>query len=343
MAKRLVFFNHKGGVSKTTSVYNVGWMMSKTHRVLLVDADPQCNLTGLLLGDDFEKYYTEDGTKNENIRNGVAPAFDGRPVPIAAVTCYSPARSPNLFLLPGHANLSEYDAALTFAQTSNNAIVTLQNLPGAFSALIQRTEQKYEIDYTIIDLNPGLSAINQNLFLVSDAFIIPTNPDPFSLMALDTLKKVLPRWTAWKTASVDLFADSAYPLPSGTPKFIGSLVQRFNIRKGKSAKPYRDNIAEINTRIADVLMPALKFADMSLTPEQYGPSVMNANYCLGEIPDFHGLLPKSFYAGVPVFELTDVELGETGQVLNDLREKREMFYNQFAEIGQSIVGLMANA
>ena len=29
--------------------------MSKAHRVLLVDADPQCNLTGLLLGDDFEK------------------------------------------------------------------------------------------------------------------------------------------------------------------------------------------------------------------------------------------------------------------------------------------------
>ncbi|MDE2264890.1 MAG: ParA family protein, partial [Alphaproteobacteria bacterium] len=54
MAKRIVIFNHKGGVSKTTSAYNIGWMISKKHNVLLVDADPQCNLTSLILGDDFE-------------------------------------------------------------------------------------------------------------------------------------------------------------------------------------------------------------------------------------------------------------------------------------------------
>ncbi len=343
MSKRLVFFNHKGGVSKTTSAYNIGWTMSKEHRVLLVDADPQCNLTGLLLGDDFEKYYTEDATKKENIMDGVSPAFDGRPVPIGAVNCFSPPRAPNLFLLAGHANLSEYDAALTFAQTSNNAIVTLQNLPGAFSALLKHTEDKYQIDFTLIDLNPGLSAINQNMFLVSDAFIIPTNPDPFSLMALDTLKKILPRWNAWKTTSVDMFANSAYPLPAGAPKFIGSLIQRFNIRKGKAARPYRDNIGEINVRIAEVLMPALQASGMSLTADQYGSSLVNAKYCLGEIPDFHGLLPKSFNSGVPVFELTDLELGESGQVLTDLKDKREMFRDQFAKIAKMIVGLIANA
>jgi hypothetical protein len=80
--------------------------------------------------------------------------FDGKPVPIGAVTCPGPDRAPNLRLLAGHANLSEYDAALTFAQMSNNAITTLQNLPGAFSELLQLTEQKYQINYTIIDLNP---------------------------------------------------------------------------------------------------------------------------------------------------------------------------------------------
>ena len=172
MAKRLVIFNHKGGVSKTTSAYNIGWMISKKHNVLLVDADPQCNLTSLILGDDFEPYYIEDATKGQNLKDGVSSAFSGRPVPIKAVDCKSPARAPRLYLLAGHANLSEYDAALTFAQTSNNAITTLQNLPGAFSELLRLTEEKYEIEYTIIDLNPGLSAINQNFFLVSNAFII---------------------------------------------------------------------------------------------------------------------------------------------------------------------------
>ena len=168
-------------------------------------------------------------------------------MPIVAVLCPSPARAPNLFLLAGHANLSEYDAALTFAQTSSNAITTLQNLPGAFSELLRITEEKYNIEYTIIDLNPSLSAINQNLFLVSNAFIVPTNPDPFSIMALETLTTVLPRWVAWKRDAIGLFANSAYPLPDGTPKFLGTLIQRFNIRKGKAARPYRDNIAEVIT------------------------------------------------------------------------------------------------
>jgi cellulose biosynthesis protein BcsQ len=221
MTKRLVVFNHKGGVSKTTSTYNIGWMISKDHRVLVVDADSQCNLSGLILGDDFEEYYTDTSTRDQNIKDGVSAAFDGRPIPIAPILCRSPARAANLYLLAGHANLSEYDAALTFAQTSNNAITTLQNLPGAFSELLRLTEAKYQVDYTIIDLNPSLSAINQNLFLISDGFIIPTNPDPFSIMALETLKTVLPRWVVWKRSATDLFANSAIPAARWNSKVLG--------------------------------------------------------------------------------------------------------------------------
>ena len=48
--KSICFFNHKGGVSKTTTAYNLGWALSQLDkRVLLVDLDPQCNLTGLVL------------------------------------------------------------------------------------------------------------------------------------------------------------------------------------------------------------------------------------------------------------------------------------------------------
>jgi cellulose biosynthesis protein BcsQ len=84
-------------------------------------------------------------------------------------------------------------------------------------------------------MNPSLSAINQNLFISSQAFIVPTNPDPFSLMAIGTLETVLPRWSAWSRASAPLFAGSAYPLPLLLPKFLGALIQRFNIRNGKAA------------------------------------------------------------------------------------------------------------
>ncbi len=343
MAKRLVVFNHKGGVSKTTTVFNLGWMLSKTKKVLLVDADSQCNLSSLVLGDDFEKYYVEDGTKLQNIKDGVAPAFQGKPVPIAAVNCFSPQRAPSMYLLAGHANLSEYDAALTFAQTSNNAISTLQNLPGAFSELLRLTEEKYSVDYTIIDLNPSLSSVNQNLFLSAHAFLVPTNPDPFSIMALSTLQAALPRWVEWKKSAVALFSDSAYPLLEGVPKFCGSIIQRFNIRNGKAAKPYRDNIQEIKEKLGQDFFSAMTKSGMVYTAEQYGADFIAAQYCLAEIPDFQGLLPKAHHAGVPVFDLTDAEIGETGPVLAGLQSKRGLFATQFASMAEKITALMEHA
>lgn len=342
MAKRLVVFNHKGGVSKTTSTYNIGWMIAKNHRVLLVDADPQCNLSSLVLSDEFEKYYTDDETKLQNIKDGVAATFLGKPVPISPVACQNLDRAPSLFLLAGHANLSEYDGALTFAQISNNAIATLQNLPGAFSELLRLTEQEYEIDYTIIDLNPSLSAINQNLFLTSNAFIIPTNPDPFSIMALETLRTVLPRWMEWKRGAVELFKDSAYPLFEGTPKFLGVLIQRFNIRKGKAARPYRDNITEIKANVSQILFPVLSEAGMVFAPDEY-MGIAAQNYCLSEIPDFQGLLPKSYEASVPIFELTDDEINETGPVLDNFQTRREGFRTQFGEISEKVIAILAHA
>ncbi|MGE4376181.1 MAG: ParA family protein [Burkholderiaceae bacterium] len=163
MAKRVVLFNHKGGVSKTTTVYNLGWMLANQgSKVLLVDADPQCNLSALILGDEFDEYYLNPVTALQNIKDGVTPAFTGKPTPIQPVLCKSPTRQPQLKLLAGHATLSEYDASLTFAQTTN-ALATLQNLPGSFHELIRQVEEANNIDYTFIDLNPGLSAINQNL------------------------------------------------------------------------------------------------------------------------------------------------------------------------------------
>lgn len=343
MSKRLVLFNHKGGVSKTTTVYNLGWALAERSRVLLVDADPQCNLTSLLLRDGFEKYYVDSATSLHNIKDGVSPAFSGKPIPITAIDCPSVDRSPNLHLLPGHANLSEYDAALTFAQNSNNAIATLQNLPGAFNELIQLAEEKYQIAYTLIDLNPGLSAINQNLFLNSDLFAIPTNPDPFSIMAIDTLKSVLPRWASWKASAISAFAESAYPLRVGVPKFGGCFVQRFNIRNGKAARPYRDNIDEIKTRISNDLVPALKKSAMALADEGYTDALRNNGYCLSEIPDFGGLLPKANGAGVPVFALSDEEIGETGPVLLGMKAKRDQLHLQFHAVANELAMMMDHA
>ncbi|WP_417910704.1 ParA family protein [Candidatus Electronema sp. PJ] len=343
MSKRIVLFNHKGGVSKTTTTYNLGWKLAESNRVLLVDADPQCNLTSLLLCDNFDSYYVNEQTRQSNLRDGVEVAFKGKPAPIKAIDCFSPARQPNLFLIAGHPNLSEFEAALTFAQTSNNALATLENLPGAFSAFLKEVEKKYSIDYTIVDLNPGLSSINQNLIITSNYLIIPTNPDPFSLMAINTLRDVLPRWAAWMRQSASLFAESSYPLDGNPPVLLGTIIQRFNVRKGKAARPYRENIAEIKSKVISDLLPRLRQSGMAETDEAYGQELINNGLCLAEMPDFQGLLPKAIDAGVPVYALTDDEISETGPILKGMQQNREHFGKLFDKLTAEVRRLTEQA
>lgn len=94
---KIVFFNHKGGVSKTTTAFHIGWMIAKMgHKVLLVDGDPQCNLSALFLGDQFDEYYEKEETMSQNIKDGVKVAFDGKPTPIVAINCPQASRNSNL-------------------------------------------------------------------------------------------------------------------------------------------------------------------------------------------------------------------------------------------------------
>lgn len=338
--KKIVLFNHKGGVSKTTSTFHIGWKLAETYRVLLVDADPQCNLTSLFLGDKFDNYYEDDNTKHDNIMDGVRNAFDGKPEAITAITCPFARRNPNLYLLPGHMNLSAYDAQLNFAVNAPAALTSLKSLPGSFNALIEKTSERYGIEYVLIDLNPGLSTINQDLFLISDGFIVPTNPDTFSLMAIESLSHILPQWAKWKGENIGKFADSAYPFPEGTPKFIGEIPQRFNIRNGEATRPFRSKINEISRMICDTLVPRLAGEGMLFTEGQYEEAGISVrNYILREIKDFQGLAPKSHKNNVPVFALRDEELELQGAAFTVASGNRATFDEIYTDIAEKIVNI----
>jgi chromosome partitioning protein len=341
-AKKIAFFNHKGGVGKTTNAYHIGWSLAALgHKVMLVDADPQCNLTSLILGDQYDDYYTAETTKYDNLKDGVKAAFEGRPSPIKAINCVN-SKNENLILLPGHTDLSEYDASLSFAQTSSGTLYTLQNLPGAFNELLNLTAEKYEIEYVLIDLNPGLSAINQNFFCLSDYFIIPAQPDPFSIMAINTLVSVLPRWVDWLVSTRPIFSQSSYPLPNTTPKLLGLIIQRFNIRKGKPASAYTGSIDEIKNVVASRLVPALERKGMTLEKDLYLSAEM-PDYCLAEISDFQSLIQRSNDANVPVFALNDSQLGVKGTILDIMKESRDRFKDIFTNISNKVTSLTEHA
>lgn len=242
MPKRIAIFNHKGGVGKTVSAFNLGWKLTEHNdsKVLLVDGDSQVNLTAMVLGTDrFDDYFDDDDTKLLNIKDGVAPAFEGRPAAIEAFACPTATNNGRLYILPGHADLATYEGQLSLAQETAGSLSVLKSLPGALSSLISMIEAEHGIEYTIIDLNPGLGAINQNFFLSVDAFVVPTNPDPFSLMAIGTLGEHVVRWNNWKNSNFHKFDESEYQMPDGTPKFLGTINSRFNKHSSKAAKKIR--------------------------------------------------------------------------------------------------------
>ena len=107
MTTLVSLFNHKGGVSKTTTTFNLGWALAEIgKKVLIVDGDPQCNLTGTVLGfsndEDFEEFYR--GHPLANISECLSPAFQGRQEQLNPGEIV-PTRQENLHLLAGHIDL----------------------------------------------------------------------------------------------------------------------------------------------------------------------------------------------------------------------------------------------
>ena len=218
MAKIIAFFNNKGGVSKTTTCFNVGWMLAERgHKVVMVDADPQCNLTGMVLDlseeNSLDRFYQEN--PNRNLKDALEPAFASRPKPLEPVDCIEVKERKGLYLIPGHVGLAEDEVSLGIAQQLSESVQALKNLPGSFHHLFDITAKKYDADFVLTDLSPGLGSINQNLVMTADYFTVPASPDVFSVMALESLSRVLPRWTTWArgAAQLDALADADYPFP----------------------------------------------------------------------------------------------------------------------------------
>ncbi len=334
--KIISVFSHKGGVGKTTSVYNIGWMLSKKYRVLLVDGDSQCNLTQMFLGDEFDSYYTDESTKGQNIKTGVDPALYARPEAIKPVSCPKSPHKDNLFLMAGNYELSELENSLTLAMIAD--VPTLFNLPGALYQLISKSAEQINIDYVLIDMNPSLSMINRNLFLMSDAFIIPTSPDTFSKRALESLAKHLPAWaTKWEEKK-SAFVDAQYRLPDAQRKFIGQVPQRFNIRNGKATKAFSEMIEDLKNEANSSLAPALKAVNMLFADEEYAQANVNTSgFVIAEIPNFNTLAAKGQRDSMPAYATANVGQGVVRT--NTLRQQ-DMQANCYKTIVSAITQLL---
>lgn len=343
---RIALFNHKGGVSKTTTTFNLGWMLASLGKsVLLVDADPQCNLTGLVLGQETGTELADfyDSHPTDNIRAGLAPVFEARPVPLKPVDCIAMDKQGKLFLLPGHIGFAEYEVTLGIAQELSGSIQALQNVPGAIVHLLRATAEHYKADYTLIDMSPSLGSINQNILMTSDFFLVPTSPDVFSLMAIESLSRTLPRWHAWaaKAASLSVLQDATYPFPPPALRLLGTIIQKYRPRGGEPGKGFQIWIDRINEAVRSRMAPALREHEMLLPEEAYKKAGLDVNFCLATIADFNTLIAKSQETRTPIFALTPEQLGQAGVVLENTVKARDAFANVFRELATKIIALVS--
>lgn len=349
MVQKIALFNHKGGVSKTTTTFNLGWMLaSKGKRVILVDTDPQCNLTGMALGEeteDDEARIQEIYNTTSNIKTGLAPAFESQPRAIEAVDCIPIQGRNDLFLLPGHIGLTEYEVTLGIAQELSGSIQTLKNLPGSINDLLEKTATKFNADYMLIDMSPNLGSINQNLLMISDFFLVPTTADFFSVMAIDSLAKVLPRWYAWakSASSLQILKEANYPFPDITLRFLGTIVQNYRIIRGKETAAFQTWIEKIEQAVSGKLVPALRQSNMMLPSQLYWEQGLKDSLSLAKISNFNSLIALSQEHRRPVYALTPQQLGQTGIVLEQNQKKQEEVRQTFSDLADKIIALSSQS
>lgn len=157
--------NQKGGVGKTTTTFNLGAALaSQDKKVLLIDADPQSNLT-TYMGWEDEEINVSINDVILNTLNGNETNFD------ECIKHYND----NLDLIPSDIQLANTDTILVGAMSRE---YTLRNS-------IKNIKDNY--DYILIDTQPSLGMLPINALACADKVIIPVQPQFFAAKGMTQL------------------------------------------------------------------------------------------------------------------------------------------------------------
>lgn len=301
--KSICFFNNKGGVGKTTLVANLGSQLALDFgaKVLIVDCDPQCNLTQYTLGEEKSvEVYSEPDPKS--VYSIIKPLALGK-----GYSAEIPVHKPEKFgfdLVIGDPRLALQEDLLAqdWRDAKAGGMRGLQTTFVFLDLLDKASELEY--DFVLFDMGPSLGAINRSILLAVDYFLVPMAIDVFSIWAIRNIGQTVAVWQRELKSGLSL-AEDVSDLPGvnreNRLKFLGYVTQQHKER-GKNKENEKGEMIsakivlayqEINKNIPSEIRKSLaKFYDS----EKIDPH-------LGEVRHLGSLAPMSQSQNTPLFNV----------------------------------------
>ena len=165
--KRIAVINQKGGVGKTTTTANTGAALARMgYKVLLIDMDPQANLTVHL-----------DQSPDLEQKTLTRLLVDDTPLEELVL----PASADNLFIVPADTSLAGVEQVLA------NRIGRETILREALEAF----HQAELFDYCLLDCPPSLGVLSANALVAADRVLVPVQAEYLSLQGMAKLMEVI--------------------------------------------------------------------------------------------------------------------------------------------------------
>ena len=193
--KSIAIFNNKGGVGKTTLLCNMAALLKKKYnsRVLIIDADPQCNATLYLFGDNKIEDFYATNSSYKTIYHIVQPYKKGKGYLSESSIPIIHSEGFDVDCIIGDTRFAVLEDFLSSDWlASKSGEERALDTTFVFKNILHQLEDRY--DYILFDVGPSLGAINRCVLFACQYFIIPMSSDIFSIKAIENIAESLHDW-----------------------------------------------------------------------------------------------------------------------------------------------------